>query len=60
MKGLLIHYVIGISAVILLLVTAYRLNENPNNLFSGGIIILAMTLVAVGQYATIKHKKKQR
>lgn len=59
MKGILIHYIIGICAVIILLLTAYYLNENPKNLVSGGIIIFAMFLVAFGQYATIKHKKKK-
>lgn len=41
-----------------MLAATYYIIENPKNLISGGIIILAMFFVAVGQYASIRHKKK--
>ena len=58
-KGLILHYIIGIAAVILVLAAAYYIQQNPNNLLSAGIIILAGCLVAFSQYQIIKQKKKQ-
>ncbi|WP_231425782.1 MULTISPECIES: hypothetical protein [Pedobacter] len=58
-KGLILHYIIAIAAAILVLVAAYYINENPKNLLSAGIIILAGCLVAFSQYQIIKNKKKQ-
>ncbi|AZI24671.1 MAG: hypothetical protein ABWZ79_01330 [Pedobacter agri] len=58
-KGLILHYIIAISAAILVLVAAYYINENPKNIWSAGIIILAGCLVAFSQYQIIRHKKKQ-
>jgi len=58
-KGLIFHYIIAISAAILVLVAAYYINENPKNIWSAGIIILAGCLVAFSQYQIIRHKKKQ-
>jgi hypothetical protein len=57
--GLILHYTIGISAAILVLVAAYYINVNPKNLLSAGIIILAGSLVAFSQYLIIKSKKKK-
>jgi len=58
-KGLVLHYIIGIAAVILVLAAAYYIQQNPKNLLSAGIIILAGCLVAFSQYQIIKQKKKQ-
>ncbi|MDQ1140579.1 hypothetical protein [Pedobacter agri] len=58
-KGLILHYIIAISAAILVLVAAYYINENPKNIWSAGIIVLAGCLVAFSQYQIIRHKKKQ-
>ncbi|WP_316806150.1 hypothetical protein [Pedobacter agri] len=58
-KGLILHYIIAISAAILVLVAAYYINENPKNIWSAGIIILAGCLVAFSQYQIIRYKKKQ-
>lgn len=58
-KGTLVHYIIGICATILVLVAAYYINQNPKNLISAGIIILAGSLVASSQYLIIKNKKKK-
>jgi hypothetical protein len=58
-KGLILHYIIGIAAVILVLASAYYIQQNPKNLLSAGIIILAGCLVAFSQYQIIKNKKKQ-
>ncbi|KLT64842.1 hypothetical protein [Pedobacter sp. BMA] len=58
-KGLIIHYIIAIAAAVLVLVAAYYINQNPKNLWSAGIIILAGCLVAFTQYQIIKQKKKQ-
>lgn len=58
-KGLILHYIIGIAAAILVLAAAYYINQNPKNLLSAGIIILAGCLVAFSQYQIIKQKKKQ-
>jgi len=56
--GLILHYIIGIAAAILVLAAAYYINQNPKNLMSAGIIILAGCLVAFSQYQIIKQKKK--
>ncbi|MFC3561685.1 hypothetical protein [Pedobacter jamesrossensis] len=58
-KGLILHYIIGIAAAILVLAAAYYINQNPKNLLSAGIIILAGCLVSFSQYQIIKHKKKK-
>ncbi|GGH14210.1 MULTISPECIES: hypothetical protein [Pedobacter] len=58
--GLIIHYIIGIAAALLVLAAAYYINQNPDNLLSAGIIILAGCLVAFSQYQIIKQKKKQK
>jgi len=58
-KVLILHYIIGIAAVILVLAAAYYIQQNPKNLLSAGIIILAGCLVAFSQYQIIKNKKKQ-
>ncbi|PWS32434.1 hypothetical protein [Pedobacter paludis] len=58
-KGLILHYVIAIAAVFLVLTAAYYINQNPKNLISAGIIILAGSLVAFSQYYIIKNKNKQ-
>ncbi|WP_131537500.1 hypothetical protein [Pedobacter nototheniae] len=58
-KGLIIHYIIGIAAAILVLVAAYYINQNPQNLISAGLIIIAGSLVAFSQYQIIKSKKKK-
>ena len=58
-KGLILHYIIGIAAAILVLAAAYYINQNPKNLLSAGLIILAGSIVAFSQYLIIKHKKKQ-
>ncbi|GGE60019.1 hypothetical protein EV200_103570 [Pedobacter psychrotolerans] len=58
-KGLILHYTIGIAAAILVLAAAYYINQNPKNLLSAGIIILAGSIVAFSQYLIIKHKRKQ-
>ena len=57
-KGTIIHYIIGICAAILVLAAAYYINQNPKNLISAGIIILAGSLVAFSQYLIIKNKNK--
>lgn len=59
-KGLIIHYIIAIAAAILVLAAAYYINQNPKNLLSAGIIILAGCLVAFSQYQIIKQKAKQK
>ncbi|UKT63723.1 hypothetical protein [Pedobacter mucosus] len=56
-KGLIFHYIIGISAALLVLASAYFINQNPKNLVSAGIIILAGSLVAFSQYLIIKNKR---
>ena len=58
--GLILHYIIGIAAALLVLAAAYYIQQNPKNLLSAGIIILAGCLVAFSQYQIIKHKKKQK
>ncbi|NTE04980.1 hypothetical protein G6M26_50310 [Agrobacterium tumefaciens] len=58
-KGLILHYIIGIAAAILVLVAAYYINQNPKNLLSAGLIILAGSIVAFSQYLIIKHKRRQ-
>jgi len=58
-KGLILHYVIAIAAVFLVLTATYYINQNPRNLISAGIIILAGSLVAFSQYYIIKNKNKQ-
>ncbi|MCX2573532.1 hypothetical protein [Pedobacter sandarakinus] len=58
-KGLILHYIIGIAAVILVLAAAYYINQNPKNLLSAGIIILAGCLVAFSQYQIIKGKRSK-
>ncbi|WP_029282204.1 hypothetical protein [Pedobacter sp. R20-19] len=58
-KGLILHYIIGIAAAILVLVAAYYINQNPKNLLSAGVIILAGCVVAFSQYQIIKHKRKR-
>jgi len=58
-KGLILHYIIGIAAAILVLTAAYYINQNPKNLLSAGVIILAGSIVAFSQYLIIKHKRKQ-
>jgi hypothetical protein len=57
-KGLIIHYVIGTAAIFLVFAAAYYIQQNPKNLLSAGIIILAGCLVAFSQYQIIKQKKK--
>jgi len=57
-KGLILHYIIAIAAAILVLAAAYYINQNPKNLLSAGVIILAGCLVAFSQYQIIKSKKK--
>ncbi len=55
--GLIFHYIIGLSAALLVLAAAYFINQNPKNLISAGIIILAGSIVAFSQYLIIKNKK---
>lgn len=57
-KGLILHYIIGIAAALLVLAAAYYINLNPKNLLSAGIIILSGSLVAYSQFLIIKSKKK--
>ena len=57
--GLIIHYIIGIAAALLVLAAAYYINENPKNLLSAGLVIVSSSLVAFSQYQIIKHKKKK-
>jgi hypothetical protein len=57
--GLILHYIIGIAAALLVLAAAYYIQQNPKNLLSAGIIILAGCLVAFSQYQIIKRKKKK-
>ncbi|WP_316737964.1 hypothetical protein [Pedobacter aquatilis] len=59
MKNLIyVHYIICISAIILVFAAAFYINQNPKNLLSAGIVILAGSLVAYSQYLIIKSKKK--
>jgi len=58
--GLILHYIIGVAAALLVLAAAYYINQNPKNLWSAGVIILAGCLVAFSQYQIIKQKKKQK
>ena len=57
-KGLILHYIVGVAAAILVLVAAFYINKNPKNLLSAGIIILAGSLVAYSQFLIIKGKRK--
>jgi len=57
-KGLVLHYIIGLAATLLVLAAAFYINQNPKNLMSAGIIILAGSLVAYSQFLIIKSKKK--
>lgn len=59
-QGLLIHYVIGICALLLAIAAVYYIDQNKANLVSAGIIAFAGCFVAVSQYLIIKNKKKQR
>lgn len=59
-KELILHYIIGIAAAVLVLAAAYYINLNPKNLLSAGIIIVAGCLVAFSQYQIIKHKRKNK
>ncbi|GGI23067.1 hypothetical protein [Pedobacter mendelii] len=56
--GLTLHYIVGIAAAILVLAAAYYINQNPKNIVSAGIIILAGSLVAFSQYLIIRRNKK--
>ncbi len=56
-KGILLHYIICISAVLLVFAAAYYITVNPKNLISAGIIIIAGSLVAFSQYMIIKSKR---
>ncbi|RNL49704.1 hypothetical protein [Pedobacter jejuensis] len=56
--GLILHYIVGIAAAILVLAAAYYINQNPKNIVSAGIIILAGSLVAFSQYLIIRRNKK--
>ncbi len=38
---------------------AYYINQNPQNLISAGLIIIAGSLVAFSQYQIIKSKKNK-
>ena len=58
-KDLILHYIIGTAAGILVLAAAYYINQNPKNLWSAGVIILAGCLVAFSQFQIIKNKNKQ-
>ncbi|KQR71792.1 hypothetical protein [Pedobacter sp. Leaf176] len=58
-KGLILHYIIGLAATILVLAAAFYINKNPENLLSAGIIILAGSLVAYSQFLIIKSKKSK-
>ncbi|KQS31661.1 hypothetical protein [Pedobacter sp. Leaf194] len=57
-KGLILHYIVGVAAAILVLAAAFYINKNPKNLLSAGIIILAGSLVAYSQFLIIKGKRK--
>lgn len=57
-KGLILHYIIGIAAAVMVMAAAYYINQNPENLLSAGLIILAGCLVAFSQFQIIKHKRK--
>lgn len=59
-QDLLIHYVIGICALLLALVAVYYIDQNKANLVSAGIICFAGCFVAISQYLIIKNKKKQK
>ncbi|WP_443937532.1 hypothetical protein [Pedobacter sp. MW01-1-1] len=56
-KGLILHYIIGIAALLLVLAAAYVINLNSKNLMSASIIILAGCVVAYTQYLIIKKKR---
>ncbi|MFC4212003.1 hypothetical protein ACFOWA_12460 [Pedobacter lithocola] len=56
--GIILHYIVGIAAAILVLAAAYYINQNPKNIVSAGIIILAGSLVAFSQYLIIRRNKK--
>ncbi|WP_231460546.1 hypothetical protein [Pedobacter sp. Leaf132] len=61
MKNLIyVHYIICISAVILVFAAGFYINQNPKNLLSAGIIILAGSVVAYSQYLIIKSKRKNK
>ncbi|RZL68983.1 MAG: hypothetical protein EOO93_02885 [Pedobacter sp.] len=55
---LIIHYIIGICALLLSVAAAYFIQQNPDNLFSAGIIAFGGLMVAVSQYLIIKRGNK--
>ena len=59
-QGLLIHYIIGICALMLAIVAVYYIDQNKGNVVSVGIIAFAGSFVAISQYLIIKNKKKQK
>jgi len=56
-NGLLIHYLIGISAFLLAVTAVYFIQQNQANLISAGIISFAGLMIAITQYLIIKKKK---
>ena len=55
---LLLHYIIGIAALIVLLAALYFIYDDPQRTKSLMITTIACALVAVGQFLIIKQKKK--
>jgi len=59
MKQNWLHYLIGLSALILAAVAGYYIDQNPKNLWSASIIMVAGLFVAVSQYMIIRNKKRK-
>ena len=55
---LLLHYIIGIAAIVVFLVALYLIYQDPQRTKSLLITIVACALVAVGQFLIIRQKKK--
>jgi len=55
--GKIIHYIIGICAILLAFIAVYYIYRNPKNMISASIIAFAGCFVAFSQYAIIKNKK---
>jgi len=58
-SSLILHYIIGIAAAVLVFAAAFYIQQNTDNLVSGGIIILAGSVVAYSQFLIIKSKRKK-
>lgn len=59
-KNTLIHYVIGICALLLAIAAVYYIDQNKENWISAGIIGFAACFVAISQYLILKNKKKKK